>query len=887
MENSTSVKTDWMKCCLCQEEEKEKLISPPTSITLEEDGYTNIAKNIPLFHNINELPILLNPSRLDEGGGIEATLRRNSAKYHQSCRFKFNNTKLKRAEKRKLEVELKNESHKQMRRNIPSSEKKDRVECFLCDAIISGSEHREAMTLQLNKRLNECAETLNVVHLLAKLSGPDVVAKELKYHPKCLAGLYNMERAHLRALKHSNSDDSTDDAYPIAFSELVTYIKESRDTGESSRPIVHRLADLVDLYKQRLFQLGVETPSVNSTRLKDKLISHLPIIEAIKNGRDILIAFKKDIGQVLSDASKYSDAVHLAKAADILRKQMLNHKQRFDFEFYDKCDERSVPHLLLQFVCMIEHGADIKSQLEHCSASKSDLVVAQLLQYNCFATYKEESTSHRHSKDRETPFPIYAGISVFARTRNRKLIDMLHENGVSISYDRVLQISTQLGEAVVSKYVEDGVVCPPAMKKGTFTTAAIDNIDHNPTSTSASTSFHGTSISLFQHPSADNMGEVTEKLNVQPTNTKKISELPESFTNVKPAHFVNRNPQPPQADDFTLPDPASFRRSIQLEFEWLQKVMLTEEIDGDVAITWAAHHASQLRCEHFEVSLTSLMPLLRDQAHSVATVKHCMDKVTETVQFLNPGQVPVIAADQPLFALAKQIQWSWPTQYGEDKYVIMFGGLHIEMAAFKMLGNILKGSGWSSVLTEGEIASSGTAESYTLASSVTRTRQAHQITACTLYQLLKATYNEREQNDEADFDGWCEEQCKKYPQFRYWQTVLEVELIIFTFIRSIREANFSLYQESLSNLIPYFFANDNVHYSRWLPIHLKDMLLLEKQHPSVAGEFNKGNFVVHKSDRTFSAMAIDQAHEQNNAVVKGEGGAIGLTGLTQQQCNAG
>ena len=27
----------------------------------------------------------------------------------------------------------------------------------------------------------------------------------------------------------------------------------------------------------------------------------------------------------------------------------------------------------------------------------------------------------------------------------------------------------------------------------------------------------------------------------------------------------------------------------------------------------------------------------------------------------------------------------------------------------------------------------------------------------------------------------------------------------------------------------------------------------------------------------FSTMAIDQAHEQNNAVIKGDGGAIGLT----------
>ena len=65
-------------------------------------------------------------------------------------------------------------------------------------------------------------------------------------------------------------------------------------------------------------------------------------------------------------------------------------------------------------------------------------------------------------------------------------------------------------------------------------------------------------------------------------------------------------------------------------------------------------------------------------------IKHSMDIVKTSVQYLNPGQIPVLAADQPLFALAKQIQWTWPATHGEDKFVIIFGGLHIEMAVLKV-----------------------------------------------------------------------------------------------------------------------------------------------------------------------------------------------------------
>ena len=55
------------------------------------------------------------------------------------------------------------------------------------------------------------------------------------------------------------------------------------------------------------------------------------------------------------------------------------------------------------------------------------------------------------------------------------------------------------------------------------------------------------------------------------------------------------------------------------------------------------------------------------------------------------------------------------------------------------------------------------------------------------------------------------------------------------------------------------------------------MVSLQDRHPTIYSEFMKGKFVVKKSKHAFSAIAIDQAHEQNNAHVKGDGGAVGLT----------
>ena len=55
------------------------------------------------------------------------------------------------------------------------------------------------------------------------------------------------------------------------------------------------------------------------------------------------------------------------------------------------------------------------------------------------------------------------------------------------------------------------------------------------------------------------------------------------------------------------------------------------------------------------------------------------------------------------------------------------------------------------------------------------------------------------------------------------------------------------------------------------------MMTLSHLHPHIHTEFLKGHFAVKKMSHAFSNLAIDQAHEQNIAVVKDGGGAVGLT----------
>ena len=73
------------------------------------------------------------------------------------------------------------------------------------------------------------------------------------------------------------------------------------------------------------------------------------------------------------------------------------------------------------------------------------------------------------------------------------------------------------------------------------------------------------------------------------------------------------------------------------------------------------------------------------------------------------------------------------------------------------------------------------------------------------------------------------------------------------------------------------FALDLTNYSRWLPVHIRDLLILNEKHPSVFAEFVRGKFVVQKSQHFFSLIALDHNHEQENEIIKGDGRAVGLT----------
>ena len=919
----SNVVFDWQKCIFCQKQSRREKTTCPADSKRKDVGvgYQTVATAIEGFRKIDKLPTNLLPyvAFWDGEGGVHETLIRHRALWHISCKQRLiHGTTLDRLQAASSyeydpvlgEDEIDESANvscqkvpritrSQSSTSLPihSTSRFADASCFFCNS--AGTDLRQVMTFEVDEKVRKCASVLSDSVLLSKLAVGDMIALEAKYHPSCLLGLYykaNQFERNLHPLSVDADDDDVsvtgmaDSGFDIESLALAEVISFMEDTAISeTAPAVFKLSELVKIYMSFLSRYNCKQTAIHSTRFKERLLEAVPNLTAIPHGRDVLLTLSDNLGIALQElrnqASSDVDAVHIMHTAKIIRRDIFSQKHEFDGNL--QIDSTAVPSTLLYLVTMILEGIGCATTVDSVAA----LTLSQLMIFNCQKRRRNVHSENlhinvpviRHVASREPPLPIYVGLMLHSATRKKKHIEKLHKLGLSISYDRVMQLCNKTTNTICSQYRHDNIVCPPSLKHGYFTVAAVDNIDHNLSSTTAQASFHGTALSLMQFDNRDRLDMTTSYCAAASDKASDIA-LPVSYTEINPCILPSKDPPVLKAEVEPELSDVSESNITDDEYKWLQvvaeNIMSDKELEEN-NLAWAAFHA--VRNEPSGCPCSSvLLPLFRQSANTAAMMRHTLVVVQDVLRKLNEDQTPVIAADQPLFALLKQIQWHWPNKFGEQHIVILLGGLHTEMAVLRMIGHWLNGSGWSQCLVQSGIATIGVAESLLSASHVKRARYAHTVSAAALYISLQQCYlsycgSLTDETSLLAFSEWREDCCLRSAQFQYWSTVLELELLLLSFVRSLRLGNFVLYVECLQKLAPWFFVCDQTHYARWLSVHLRDMLCIRTAHPDVYEQFVKGNFTVVKSNHKFSRIAVDQAHEQLNASLKGDGGAVGLT----------
>lgn len=484
---------NWDLCVLCQANET-------CVVTPLESGYKTLADNWQKWQDeIGNFPFDVSLATLPDGSDLLQVLRQNNARWHRDCERKINSKNITRCLDRKRKVpvgsENKDESNKRRTFRDNASTHIFPNSCFLCKHS-KKEKLRSVSTMNLDTKIKECAQCINDFDLLAKIGTSDLIALEAKYHCSCLTVLFRKKETSNQVGPNPNKE-----CEGTVFAELVDYIE---DTLLEKPDNVFRLIDLVKLYCERLHQLNIKDIDVNSTRLKERLLIHVPHLVANKEAKHVYITSDKTVGSMLKDnyETDFDElSLHMSKVVKTIRRNAFDLEP--DSNDYMKQDY-PVPHSLQSLVSMLLYGTNITEQVLSVAISPAVTTIAQLIIFNMQkrprVNLKQDLVRKQyHHKRREPSIPVYISLKLHALTRKKQLVDCLFNMGVCVSYSRTQDIVTGLANRVCEVYNRESVVCPPQLQKGLFTLGAIDNIDHNPTSTTARGSFHGTSLSLFQN----------------------------------------------------------------------------------------------------------------------------------------------------------------------------------------------------------------------------------------------------------------------------------------------------------------------------------------------------------------------------------------------------
>ena len=104
----------------------------------------------------------------------------------------------------------------------------------------------------------------------------------------------------------------------------------------------------------------------------------------------------------------------------------------------------------------------------------------------------------------EMPQQLAMGLAVHQLVRNKDLVNMLRGFGMSVKYNRLLRVETQIERSVIKRMEENnGLVLPSDLVTGRHTFFAVDNIDFTEDTYDGRNTLHGTAMAIYQRCQVD------------------------------------------------------------------------------------------------------------------------------------------------------------------------------------------------------------------------------------------------------------------------------------------------------------------------------------------------------------------------------------------------
>ena len=168
------------------------------------------------------------------------------------------------------------------------------------------------------------------------------------------------------------------------------------------------MADIRKLYETSLDKLGIKDELVHSTRLRENCWLEFRTSSVLCRDGNTSSCSTRTLGLLWETTRSDSDAIHVAKAAQIIRRELVDVSNTFKGNFESNRQDDSVPHLLKYMVSMIVNGLQPSTKTsKNLQQSQVVLTISQMLVFNTKKEGNNIKSSAPQLRERHTFADLY------------------------------------------------------------------------------------------------------------------------------------------------------------------------------------------------------------------------------------------------------------------------------------------------------------------------------------------------------------------------------------------------------------------------------------------------------------------------------------------------
>ncbi len=449
-----------------------------------------------------------------------------------------------------------------------------------------------------------------------------------------------------------------------------------------------------------------------------------------------------------------------------------------------------------------------------------------------------------------------------------ELIRLLHEHGITSSYDEVIRFRKS-----AASYVSNNSSTYNTMLGLTTEIGPIfgwcDNYDLWIASPNGTKSTHAMVSEFTVHPRKIEDTK-TPQLGVMSLTVPRLKKSEASRLHLREPELLHYTGEhkvnPPCIVDTPLSPTDCDNIQASLVTAYKRDAAYFQQLQLPDAIEFSGYNAREDRNEDFEQKPKTLFvfgPLLNSPPSHPDTVITTLQHMVTSMKAFGMTYAN-ICMDMQLYIVSCKTKWSDIDRW---KYVILHPGMmHTIMSFLGCIGTLMHSSGIEVILA----ASFGSLKSIMSGKAWPQALRAYRMLTGA---LLQDFLSEGQQSYE-DIQTYLE-QASKHPTGKLWvNCLIKPTLIAHRFIRAEREGNLLLREKCIEEMIPYFFSAGHFNYARYLSHYLGEVRNL----PSEARQLLLEGCQVCRHNDGSPAVSADQFGEQT--YIKQGKGSGGLKGIS-------